>query len=65
MNFDFERIWKSKRALRERLAARPISEKLRLLDAMRERTVALRKAKIRGQKDNVARKLHHERISDL
>jgi hypothetical protein len=42
MSFDFERIWKSKRALRERLAARPVAEKLRLLDAMRERAVAIR-----------------------
>jgi hypothetical protein len=41
MSFDFERIWKSKRALRERLAALPIAEKLRLLDAMRERAVAI------------------------
>ncbi len=44
MNFDFDRIWKSKRALRERLAAKPVAEKLRLLDAMRERALAIRKA---------------------
>jgi hypothetical protein len=41
MSFDFARIWKSKRALRKRLAAQPIAEKLRLLDALRERAVTL------------------------
>jgi len=44
MSFDFERIWKGKRALSERLAARPLAEKLRMLDALRERAVALRAA---------------------
>ena len=44
MNFDFDRVWKSKRALRERLAAKPVAEKLHLLDAMRERAVAIRSA---------------------
>lgn len=42
MGFDFERIWESKRALSERLTASPIAEKLRLLDALRERAVTLR-----------------------
>ena len=46
-NFDFERIWKSKRALRERLATAPIVEKLRLLDALHERSVAIRGARVR------------------
>ena len=32
----------SKRALRRSLAARPIGEKLRMLDAMRERHLAIR-----------------------
>jgi len=44
MSFDFERIWKSKSALSELLAARPIAEKLRMLDALRERGIALRAA---------------------
>lgn len=42
MKFDFERIWKSKHALSKRLAARPLAEKLRMLDALRERALALR-----------------------
>ena len=46
-NFDFERLWKSKRALRERLAAAPIAEKLRMLDALHERAVAIRGARFR------------------
>jgi len=47
MSFDFDRLWKSKRALRERLAARPIAEKLRMLDVMRERTLSIRGGKRR------------------
>ncbi len=48
MSFDFERIIQSKRALRERLAARPIVEKLRMLDVLRARTLALRSATVVG-----------------
>jgi hypothetical protein len=40
-NFDFERIWQGKRALRRQLAEAPIVEKLRLLDAMRERALTI------------------------
>ena len=46
-NFDFERLWKSKRALRERLTTAPIIEKLRMLDALHERAVAIRDARFR------------------
>jgi len=42
MSFDLEKILASKRALRRELAARPIAEKLRMLDALRERTLTLR-----------------------
>ena len=44
-NFDFERIWESKRVLRQRLATAPIMEKLRMLDALHERAVAIRGAR--------------------
>lgn len=44
MSFNLEKLLESKRALRRHLAARPIEEKLRLLDAMREREVAIRGA---------------------
>lgn len=42
MTFDLERILESKRAHRAYLATLPIGEKLRMLDALREREVALR-----------------------
>jgi len=44
MSFNFEQMAASKQALRRRLAALPIVEKLRLLDAMRERALAIRNA---------------------
>jgi hypothetical protein len=42
MSFDLQKILASKRALRRNLAARPIGEKLRMLDALRERELAIR-----------------------
>jgi hypothetical protein len=42
MSFDLEKITADKRALRRDLAARPIKEKLRMLDALRERELAIR-----------------------
>ena len=45
MSFDLQEILKSKRALRRELAARPVAEKLRMLDAPRERALALRPTK--------------------
>jgi hypothetical protein len=42
MSFDLQRILESKRALRRNLAARPVAEKLRMLDALRERELAIR-----------------------
>jgi hypothetical protein len=40
---NFERIGESKRDFRRRLAALPIAEKLRLLDSLRERMLAIRR----------------------
>jgi hypothetical protein len=42
MNLDMQKILESKRALRRGLAARPVAEKLRMLDALRERELAIR-----------------------
>jgi hypothetical protein len=42
MSFDLTRILQSKRAFRQQLAARPIEEKLAMLDALRERELTLR-----------------------
>ncbi len=43
MSFDLQKILESKRAFRRDLAARPIEEKLRMLDALRERELAIRR----------------------
>lgn len=45
MTFDLTTILQSKRELRRRLAARPMEEKLAMLDALRERTLALRESR--------------------
>ncbi|MGB8369217.1 MAG: hypothetical protein ACLPYZ_07040 [Limisphaerales bacterium] len=42
MSFDLQKILESKRALRRNLTARPVAEKLRMLDALRERELAIR-----------------------
>jgi hypothetical protein len=42
MTFDLSKILQSKREFRQRLAARPIAEKLAILDALREREIAIR-----------------------
>jgi hypothetical protein len=42
MSFDLQKILESKRALRRNLAARPVAEKLRMLDTLRERELAIR-----------------------
>lgn len=47
MSFDLQRILESKRALRRNLAMRPVAEKLRMLDAMREREIAIRGRAVR------------------
>jgi len=44
LTFDLATILAAKQAYRARLAAQPISEKLHMLDALRERTVILREA---------------------
>lgn len=44
MTFNLQRVLESKRALRRNLAARPVAEKLRMLDALRERALTLRGA---------------------
>ena len=43
MTFDIQKILESKREFRRKLAALPIGEKLRLLDALRERQLTLGK----------------------
>jgi hypothetical protein len=42
MSFDLPKVLESKRALRRGLAALPVAEKLRMLDALHERELAIR-----------------------
>ncbi len=42
MTFDRAKILQSKREFRQRLAARPVAEKLAMLDDLRERQLAIR-----------------------
>ena len=45
MTLDLAKTLQNKRESRQRLAARPIEEKLAMLDALRERALALRAAR--------------------
>jgi hypothetical protein len=42
MSFDLEKIFAAKRSFHRNLAGRPVAEKLRMLDALRERELAIR-----------------------
>jgi len=44
MNFDLTRVLESKRAYRRQLAARPLREKLEMLDALRARAIDIQRA---------------------
>jgi hypothetical protein len=49
ITFDLTKIIQNKRDFRQRLAARPIEEKLAMLDALRARTIALRGSRAESQ----------------
>jgi hypothetical protein len=49
MTFDLAKILQSKREYRQRLAGRTIEEKLGILDALRERALAIRPARAEPQ----------------
>jgi hypothetical protein len=51
MTFDLAKILQSKREFRQRAAARPIEEKLAMLDALRERALALRPMKSKSHEE--------------
>ena len=57
MSFDLQKILESKRILRRNLAARPVTEKLRMLDALRERDLAIRGSAAHSD-SSVLRKKH-------
>jgi hypothetical protein len=44
MTFDLKRMLESKKAMRRKFAGRPLSEKLVMLDALRELALAIREA---------------------
>ena len=46
MSFDLQRMLESKRAFRQKLAARPVTEKLRLLDELRARALAIHRSPV-------------------
>ena len=51
MTFDLAKILQSKREFRKCLAARTIAAKLAMLDALRERTLAIRPARPASERD--------------
>lgn len=55
MTFDLPQILASKRVFRHTLASRDITEKLRMLDALRERALTLRAARFAASDSTVAR----------
>ena len=61
MSFDLQKIIESKRALRRNLAARPVAEKLRLLDALRERELAIRGRAVQSDSSAVREDPEHYR----
>lgn len=52
LSLDLQKILEGKRTLRGNLAARPVAEKLRMLDAMREREFAIR-GRVKQRKEEV------------
>lgn len=56
MTFDLSQILASKRAFRHTLASRDITEKLRMLDALRARTLALRTTRSAAFDSSMSRK---------
>jgi len=53
MSFDLQKILESKRALRKELAALPVAEKLRMLDALHERELAIRRSTVPSDGDTL------------
>jgi hypothetical protein len=56
MSFDLNKILESKRALRRTLAAKPLVEKLRMLDALRGREIAIRGSTTQSDSESVREK---------
>ena len=61
MTFDLQKIIESKRALRRNLAALPVAEKLRMLDALRERELAIRGREVHSDSSALREDAEHYR----
>ena len=64
MNFDLQRMLKSKRAFRQKLAARPLAEKLRLLDELREQALVIRRSSTLERESGIVAELPAEYRAD-
>lgn len=53
MSFDLQKVLESKRALRRVIAAKPVAEKLRMLDALREREVVIRSSEAHSDSNDI------------
>jgi hypothetical protein len=54
MTFDWNKILESKRAFRQRMAARPIEEKLAMLDSLRASAIAICESRRAAETSNRA-----------
>ncbi len=55
MSFDLQKMLESKRALRRELTERPVAEKLRMLDILRKRELAIRASAVRRESNAVGK----------
>jgi hypothetical protein len=55
MTFEIQQILKSKETMRRRLAALPLVEKMKLLDTLRERSVAIAASRALRQEREIRR----------
>ena len=49
MSFDLQKVLESKRAMRRSLVVMPLTEKFRMLDALREREIAIRGSSVHSE----------------
>ena len=64
MTFDLQRMLESKRVFRQKLAARPVAEKLRLLDELRERALVIRRSSTAARESGMVAALPAEYRTD-
>ena len=52
MSFDLQKVIESKRALRRKLASKPLAEKMRLLEQLSERAASIKRARSASKNDS-------------